>query len=191
MKDEQLVRQFQQGDQSAFETLVRRYQDKVLNTCYRFLGNPDDARDAAQEIFIKVYTNLKKFKPHARFSTWLYRVAVNHALNALRSRKRRRGILLFSALPLQESLIRIPDNTLQPDQNYAESEQHDLVMRAIEQLGERQRSLVILHQFEGLAYKEIAEVMGMSKSAVESQLCRAKKKLLLILKPVIEGRKSL
>jgi len=191
MKDEQLVRQFQQGDQSAFETLVRRYQDKVLNTCYRFLGNPDDARDAAQEIFIKVYTNLKKFKPHARFSTWLYRVAVNHALNALRSRKRRRGILLFSALPLQESLIRITDNTLQPDQNYAESEQHDLVMRAIEQLGERQRSLVILHQFEGLAYKEIAEVMGMSKSAVESQLCRAKKKLLLILKPVIEGRKSL
>ncbi|MBN1560254.1 sigma-70 family RNA polymerase sigma factor [candidate division KSB1 bacterium] len=176
MDDEQLVEQFRHGQLHVFDELVLRYQDRVLNTCFRLIGNEEEARDAAQDIFIKVYHALASFKPQASFSTWLYRIAANHALNVARSRKRRSRIRSFTA---EIALIADAKN---PHSALEKEERAHLVREALNQLGESQKTIVVLHRFEGLSYKEIADIMNISVSSVESRLFRARQKLAKILK---------
>lgn len=186
MHDEQLVIQFQHGEKQAFDELVRRYQDKVLNTCFRFIGREDDARDAVQDIFIKVYHALDSFKPKATFSTWLYRIAVNHSLNVVRSQKRRSWLKSFSMTGQDQNEIGlVADPSKNPHKKLEQDERAALVQQALEKLNEEQRVAVILHRFEGLSYKEIAEVMHTSVSSVESRLFRARQNLAKLLKDVI------
>ena len=184
MNDEQLVKQFQSGDQQAFDEILRRYQDKVLNTCFRFLAREDDARDATQDIFIKVYHALPSFKPKAKFSTWLYRIAVNHSLNVVRSNKRRLWMKSFS-MATDQNELGIIANGKDPHTKMERDERAALVQRALEKLNQEQRVAVILHRFEGLSYKEVAEVMNTSVSSVESRLFRARQKLANLLKDVL------
>ncbi len=184
MNDEQLVQQFQNGDTSSFDELVLRYQDKVLNTCFRFIGREDDARDATQDIFIKVFGALETFKPKAKFSTWLYRIAVNHSLNVVRSQKRRTWLQSFSAIG-EEKKIGIVADGKDPHKKMERQERADLVQRALNKLNQEQRVTLVLHRFEGLSYKEIAQVMNTSVSAVESRLFRARQNLAKLLKDVV------
>jgi RNA polymerase sigma-70 factor (ECF subfamily) len=181
MNDEQLVKQFQSGDRQAFDELLLRYQDKVLNTCFRFIAREEDARDATQDIFIKVYHALHSFKPKATFSTWLYRIAVNHSLNIVRSNKRRAWLKSFSMAADPNELYIIAD-AKDPHTKMEHDEQAALVQRALKKLNQEQRVAIILHRFEGLSYKEIAEVMNTSVSSVESRLFRARQKLARFLK---------
>ncbi len=184
MNDEQLVKQFQTGDKQAFDELVRRYQPKVLNTCFRFIGREDDARDATQDIFIKVYHALYSFKPKAKFSTWLYRIAVNHSLNVVRSHKRRWWMKSLSFATAEHEIGIVAERT-NPHVKMEQDERAVLVRRALEKLSREQRVAVILHRFDGLSYKEIAEVMNTSVSSVESRLFRARLNLVKHLKDVI------
>ena len=185
MNDEQLVEQFKNGHRDAFDKLVLRYQDKVLNTCFRFIGNTEEARDATQDIFIKVYHALAQFKPKASFSTWLYRIAVNHSLNVLRSKKRRSWLRNFSAFGSEPAEIGLlADFSNHPQHVLEKEERSALLHKALNQLGEGQRAAIILSRFEGLSYKEIADVLNTSVSSVESRLFRARQKLAIILKPV-------
>jgi len=183
MQDEEIVEKFQNGDRSVFDHLIDRYHQPVARTCFRFLGHKEDAEDAAQEVFVKVYQSLNRFRPDAKFSTWLYRIAVNHCLNVQRSRKRK---ALFQSLnPFKEndsSQSSALNDLNRPDKNMEQNERAMMVKNAIDALPKSQRTALILRRYEGLSYKEIANVMGTSIASVESRLHRAKANLYKTLK---------
>ncbi len=189
LDDNELVRQYHSGESVAFEELAMRYHTFVLNTCFRFLNDENDAKDATQDIFVKVHFALNKFKPEAKFSTWVYRIVVNHCLNVLRSRKRRKWLLVFSkySSDFNENINNIKDFKNNPEQNLENKEQQEAITRALTSLNEGYRTAMILHQYQGFSYKEIAEVMGTSVSSIESILFRAKKKLAGLLKDYLKN----
>lgn len=167
------------GDGNAFETLVTRHQDRLIATCERLLGNREDARDAAQDVFLKVYRSAASFLPQGRVSTWLYRVAVNHCLNRLRRRKIAQ-FFSFGALGTDEAdgpSFDPPSEAPDPGHVLESRERWQVTRKAIEALPTNQRMVLVLAKFEGLAYKEIAEVLGITMGAVESRLFRAMRRL--------------
>ena len=169
--DEDLLKRAAQGDEQAFEELVRRYQQAVFNTIYRYTGNRDDVQDLAQEVFVKVWRRAAQFKGRSKFSTWLYRIAVNHAIN--HRRKNRHPHVSLDELSEQGSL---PDPLIvEPD--WEKRRKVALVRRAVDELPERQRAALVLAQFEGRSYREIAEILGVSVSSVESLIWRARRGL--------------
>jgi len=172
-----LMLRFQQGDESAFREIVEQHKLSVLNLCYRFVGNKDDAEDIAQDVFIRILNAASRYRPDASLSTWLYRITVNVCLNF----QRRKKILNFFSLNHQlesgqTAGNRLPDpiSDEQPDIMLEKKELQTLVQQAIQSLPENQQTVVILHRFEGLSYQEIADVLNTSVSAVESRLHRAK-----------------
>jgi RNA polymerase sigma-70 factor, ECF subfamily len=182
--DQDLIGRFQSGDEHAFDELVIRHQAVVLQFCHRFLNSTEDARDASQDIFIKVYQSAHLFQPHARFSTWLYRICVNECLNRIRSRKRRKWQRLFS---LEDDYAnQVVDPTDNPLQSLEKMERMDQVRLALNALPEEQRTAVILHRYEGLSYQEIAQITSSSVAAVESRLHRAKKNLAVRLTEMVK-----
>ena len=189
LDDRELVRQYHDGETAAYEQLTERYHTFVLNICFSFLNDENDAKDAAQDIFVKLYFGLNKFKPDAKFSTWLYRITVNHCLNVLRSRKRKKWLVLFSKISDDhyEKINNISDYKNNPEQHFEKKERQDAIARALASLNEGYRTAVILHRYQGISYKEIAEVMGTSVSSVESILFRAKKKLAGLLKDYMKN----
>jgi RNA polymerase sigma-70 factor (ECF subfamily) len=192
-EDSELMARAASGDRLAYDRLIRRYYRKVYATSYRLLGSAEDAEDATQEIFLKVYKAARSFDPNLRFSTWLYRISLNHCLNVLRWRRRRRWLSLNALLRPQESeadgdeyasLFRA--QVPQPDDLLEREERAGAVRKAIESLPEKQRIAIILHRYEGMSYKEIAEVMGTSVASVESRLHRAKEALAEKLADLLE-----
>lgn len=165
------------GDADAFETLVRKYERRVLSTAYRYVGDSTAAEDVAQEVFIKVWRNAKRFKGKSSFSTWLYRIVVNQCLNYREKRKR------AQTAPLNES---IEAAGLSPDEEYEREKKNRLVRTAVDELPGRQRMALLLSKFEGRSYAEIAEIMKVSLSSVESLIFRAKQNLKSKLGPLIE-----
>lgn len=169
--DVELMLRFQKGDEPAFEELVRRHTRGVLNLVYRYLGDASRAEDVAQDVFVKVYRARMKYEPKAKFSTWLYRIAVNHCLNEIRSRRSQSA----GATPIDD-LLREPSGE-HPDSRLTRAELQRAVKAAIDALPENQRMAVILARYEEMSYEEIAETMGMSLEAVKSVLFRAKENL--------------
>jgi RNA polymerase sigma-70 factor (ECF subfamily) len=165
------------GDADAFEELVRKYERRVLSTAYRYLGDRAAAEDVAQEIFLKVWCRARSFKGKSSFSTWLYRIAVNHCLNFRAKRRRRR------AEPLDE---RVADARPGPAERQEREARSRLVREAIAGLPRKQRMALILSKFEGHSYKEIAHIMDVSLASVESLIFRAKQNLKKTLLPLRE-----
>jgi len=155
--DVDLMLRSQAGDVSAFEQLMRKHQRSVINTIYRFIGNRAEAEELAQEVFLKVYNSAQKYKRKAKFSTWLYKITTNLCLNEIR-RKRLETVSLDDlaerASELADTRQTPPDITLEKNQLAA------LVRKAVRSLPEKQRMALILREYDGLSYKEIAEVMG-------------------------------
>ena len=169
--DVDLMLRFQKGDEPAFEELVRRHTRGVLNLVYRYLGDASCAEDAAQDVFVKVYRARKKYQPKAKFSTWLFRIAVNHCLNEIRSRRSQPT----SAAPIDD-LLEEPAGTPVDAQLRRQELRRD-VKEAIDALPENQRMAVILARYQEMSYDEIAGAMGLSLEAVKSVLFRAKENL--------------
>ena len=189
MTDTELMMRVKAGDQSAFKAIVERYQRRVINVGYRFLGNREDAEDVAQETFLKVYLSAKSYKPRAELFTYLYSIATHLALNQLRKKKRLRWFSLDQLGRNGEVGIdrEVPaDPADQPDQSLEREEREAVVRRALDTLPAAQKTAVILSRYEGLSYKQIAEVMDISVSAVESKLHRAKQTLRKKLSSYIE-----
>lgn len=177
--DEELVLAFQRGEERAFDELVRRYQQKIRFFCRHYMAESADADDAAQEIFIKIYQNLATFFPRARFSTWLFRVAINHCLNLVRARRRRQWLQPFSRV--SETALQANTGKNDPSTDLERQERRVKVRAALAKLADDQRTAILLHRYEGLSYKEIAEVMKCSVASVEAKLHRAKLKLAELL----------
>ena len=169
--EEELLKLVARGDEKAFEQLVNKYEQAVFSTIYRYIGNRDDVEDLAQEIFLKVWRNAKKFKGKSKFSTWLYRIVVNHCINYQRKHKRK-----------HVSLDELTDKGITPESmkvtpDWEQKRRVELVRNAVSELPERQRMALVLSQFEGRSYREVAEIMKVSLSAVESLIFRGRSSL--------------
>lgn len=167
--DVALMLAFQQGREDAFEELVRRHRKAVLNLVYRYLGDPGSAEDVAQDVFLKVYRARASYQPAAKFTTWLYRITVNHCLNEIRGRKSR------NPLPMEDVLEE--SSAVMPDDGMRQAEVREAVRHAIDSLPDNQRIAVVLSRFHEQSYDEIAEAMGVSLEAVKSLLFRARENL--------------
>ena len=168
-------------DPGAFEELVDHYQHRLVGILHHLLGNADEAEDLAQEVFLRVYRTRKRYHPQAKFSTWLFTIANNLALNTLRSRHRKPTV----PLPTQESGPLGPrpaeqlvaDVAPPPGHRLAQQELATVIRQALTGLNERQRMAVVLNKYEDMNYAEIAEVMGLTTKAVKSLLSRARCRL--------------
>lgn len=176
-EEQRLIERLKRRDEQAFRLFVRAYQDKVFNLVYRMLGDTQEAEDLSQEVFITVFKNIDSFRGDSKFSTWLFRIAVNHCKNRLkylgrRARGRTRalddvpeGALTDS--PLQGAMPR-------PDRLALGKELEGVVQKAIAALEEEHRVLIILRDIENLPYHEIADITGLNPGTVKSRLHRAR-----------------
>jgi len=179
MNDSALIGEIKSGNALAFKDLVEQHQDLVVNTCYGFLRNRDDADDMAQDVFVEVYKAVHAFREEAKLSTWLYRIAVNKCLNQIKKNKRRRWIKSLQAAfgGEEEEQEIVDESSANPQSDLEQQERAKILHQAIEALAENQRIAFTLSKFDELSYREIAEVMGTTIPAVESLLNRAKKNL--------------
>ena len=180
-KDESvLIKRIKSGDHLAFEEIVDQYKQMVINTCIGLLHHNEDAEDVAQEVFIEIYQSIHQFREASKLSTWIYRIAINKSLNFIRKKKGSRWIRSIESFFTGEKkqVLEIPDKQSdQPEELLEKKERADKLYHAIDSLSENQRIAFTLHKYDDLPYKEIAEVMNLSLSAVESLIHRAKKNL--------------
>ena len=165
------------GDTNAFALLVESHEERLLRLCQRLLGNPEEARDAAQEVFLKAYRKAGEVRPQGQVYTWLYRVAVNHCLNKLRRRKLVRFLRWEDPEDRDVPAFDPPDGAADPAAALDARRRWQATRRAIDKLPENQRMVLVLVRFEGLSYKQTAEVLGITEGAVESRLVRAMRRL--------------
>jgi RNA polymerase sigma-70 factor (ECF subfamily) len=179
--DVRLMHRVREDEPGAFAELVLRYQHRLVGVMHHLVGNAEEAEDLAQEVFLRVYRSRQKYHARSKFSTWLFTIANNLALNSLRSRQRRPFVPLDArdSGPLgprpAEQLVR--DRADQPMQCLQQQELAALIRQALDGLNERQRVAVVLNKFEDMNYAEIAEVMDLSTKAVKSLLSRARANL--------------
>jgi RNA polymerase sigma-70 factor (ECF subfamily) len=179
-EDEYLIINAANGDRYSFEEIIKRYQKKVINLIYSFVNDTNEVEDIAQEIFLKIWKYAHDFKGQSKFSTWLYRIAVNSCLNYKKQKK-----VESESVEKNENMlgINVNGNSISPEALIEKRELEVIIKEAIEKLPHRQRMALILSRFEGYSYKKIAEIMEVSLSSVETLLYRAKTNLGKILLP--------
>jgi RNA polymerase sigma-70 factor (ECF subfamily) len=170
-----LIRQFKDGDQSPFEWIVKKYQDRIYNLCRYLLVNPQDAEDAAQEVFLKAYRKLKDFRPEASLYTWLYRIGVNTCLDHKRKAR-------SESIKDQSFAEELPTAEPSPERRYQSKEIGQAIRVALEQLSKNSRAVIVLREVEGLSYEEIAEVLNTSVGTVKSRISRTREELRRLLR---------
>lgn len=174
--DIDLITLFQAGDQSAFDGILRRHQDRIYNLCLHILGNTHDAEDAAQDVFIKAYQSLHKFQPNASLYTWLYRIAVNTCIDY-----KRRPLFqsLFRRSPEgKEIMIDTPSHAPSPERLYESVQIERALQQGLAAISPKLRAAILLREVEGLSYEEISEVLDVSLGTVKSRISRAREELL-------------
>jgi len=179
--DAELVRSFQAGNKAAFDKLVLNHKDRIFNLCFRFLGDYQEADDSAQEVFVKAYRSLKRFRFESAFGTWLYRIAVNTCKNKVKSldyRYAKKMVYLDNPGAVQDAHgLEISDETQSPLAELEKRERMELIQRAIESLPPEQKMVVILRHIQGLPYDDIANITGYGIGTVKSRLSRARLEL--------------
>lgn len=188
-EDEELVVRCNRGDREAFNELVLKYQKKVFNVAYRFVGDQEEANDLAQEIFTAAYQNLKKFRGDSKFSTWLFQIATNRGKNRFKYLKRR-GFFVNKSSQNQdedgESYQKvIPDHTTNPENILSSRQIQKVVQEAIEELEPDHKEIVILRDIEGFSYEEIARMLDLPEGTTKSRLHRARMVIKEKLKKVL------
>ncbi len=183
--DEELIARFQQGDSYAFDLLVKRYQDPLLNFVYRFLGNHTEAEDIVQETFYRLYKNKHYYREIAKFSTWIYTIAGNLAKTELRKRNRRK-LFSISHFMSTEKDYDIPDSSFTPDTVTNSQITDKIIQKAIDKLSPKFKEVIVLRDIQGLSYEEIAEIVKIPLGTVKSRVNRARLRLQEDLKDLIK-----
>ena len=186
--------QVRDDDATAFEELMLRYQGRVLSVLQHVVGNRDLAEDLTQDVFLRVFRARKTYTPGSKFSTWLFTIANNVALNAIRRLKRKPERQFASVdessagMPTIDNAV--PENSaMMPTRQLDHRELRETVRLAVDTLSENQRMAVLLNKFEGMNYADIAQVMKLTPQAVKSLLCRARSNLRTVLEPYMERGK--
>src|SRR5438874_3498650 len=188
--DVQLMLDVKAGDEQSFALLLHRYRSLLINFLYRMVRNREQAEDLAQEVFIRVYRARGEYVPSAKFTTWLFRIATNLALNSLRDHRHQKLETSIDA-PLADSEsgderpFEVPDKHPTIEQELVEESRKKMIRRAIEKLPEKQRAAVLLHKYQDLDYAEIAKILSCSESALKSLLFRAYEVLRVELAPLV------
>lgn len=181
MNEQETINLLLAGDSSAIRSFVDRYQPLVLRTARGFTGNTEDARDLTQDVFIDILSNLHRFRAQSGLSTWIYRITVNRSLNYLRSNQRRKRHLFYTDdyqdEGKAESMNFSDPGQKSPSELLEQKERSRTLHQAVRSLPEKQQVAFTLAEYDDLSYKEIAEVMQLSISSVESLLFRARKNL--------------
>jgi RNA polymerase sigma-70 factor (ECF subfamily) len=197
--DVELMLATKAGDEEAFSELVSRHRNAIVNLTHRYLRNRADADDLTQEVFFKVYRARKRYRPEAKFTTWLYRVAVNACLNEVRNRKRR---VTWVAMSMDGSSggagasddaggplgSRVADDSAEAPLDAVEkNELKERVRAAVDELPERQRLAILLNKFHGLSYEELASTLEMTVPGVKSLLVRARENVRKRIEPYLRS----
>jgi RNA polymerase sigma-70 factor (ECF subfamily) len=179
------------GDEASFELLLQRYRTPLVNFLYRMVRNRERAEDLAQEVFLRVYRAREDYVPSAKFTTWLFRIATNLALNSVRDTRYQKlevsidAPVTIDAEEGDEKPLDIPEKHPNIEQHLVEDAQKKMIRHAIEKLPEKQRAAVLLHKYEELDYAEIAKILKCSESALKSLLFRAYESLRVELAPLV------
>ena len=176
---EELMARIAKGDEDAFEILVNRHQNSILNLVYRFIGDRTQAKDLTQEVFIRVWQSAKSYEPKAKFTTWIYRITANLCFNELKSSRRRKWFSFnWSYEDGEHTFEETPsDSAPSAEDLLLEKERSRQISDALQSLPDNQRMALVLKRYDDLSYQEIAQIIGCSVSAVESLLVRAKRTL--------------
>ena len=187
--DVQLMLDAKAGDEQSFELLLRKYRTPLVNFLYRMVRNTAVAEDLAQEVFLRVYRARQEYAPSAKFTTWMFRIATNLALNSVRdNRHRQMEISMDQSVDTGEDeqrALEVPDRAPSAEQELVARCRSELIMKAIHALPEKQRAAVLLHKYQELDYDEIARVLECSESALKSLLFRAYETLRVQLAPLV------
>ena len=185
--DLELMLRVRQGDASSFEELLRRYRTPLVRYFCRMVRDQALAEDLAQEAFLRVYKARDRYRAEARFTTWLYRIATNLALNAIRDLKSRMVQDMNVSREDGEAAFEFVDPKASVEQQMIETDRGRMIREAIESLPENQRTAVILHKYQDVDYRQIAKILKVSESAVKSLLFRAYETLRARLEPLVRG----
>jgi RNA polymerase sigma-70 factor (ECF subfamily) len=189
--DVQLMLDVKAGDEESFELLLRKYRVPLVNFLYRMVRDSAVAEDLAQEVFLRVYRARKEYAPSAKFTTWMFRIATNLALNSVRdNRYRQMEISMDHTVEAgddEQRAIEVPDCTPSVEQHLVARSRSEMILRAIHSLPEKQRAAVLLHKYQELDYDEIARILECSKSALKSLLFRAYETLRVELAPLVNS----
>lgn len=170
--DIQLMTKVAAGDEIAFRALIERHQNAVVGTVAKMMGSPTDAEDIAQQVFLRIWKSAKRYKPQAKFTTYLFTITRNLVFNETKKRSRRKNHSLDEA---QENTdLQLPSGGTNPDQDLRQKELQQTVNAAIAALPEAQRTALILRRYEDMSYEDIAAVMKCSVSSIKSHLFRAR-----------------
>ncbi len=171
-----IIERARSGDAAAFDQLMMAHQQRVMATAWRMLGNREDARDATQEVFLRLYKHLHKYDPQQEFSGWLYRIIINVCRDAARKRKNN-----HSSFEAETEAGHLPELVSNDNSEHAaiKSEQHAIVMKALSTLTEKERAVIVLRDLEGLSTKEVAQILGSSPTTIRSQISTARTKIKL------------
>ena len=172
-QEKDFVVRCQNGDKGAMETLMRHYQQWVYNIAYGMLGNPEDASDMTQDVFLWLWENIGQFQFRSRFSTWLYRIVTNRCVNVKEQKKRRKT----EPTEIDDSQPWVPVDTATPEQSMLLAEQREILQKALAEMRQDYRKILILREMQDLSYEELAEVIGCSVGRVKSKLHEARKVL--------------
>jgi len=174
--DEELIARFQNGDAYAFDLLVKRYKDPLLNFIYRFIGDLVESEDIVQETFYRVYKNKHYYKEVAKFSTWIYTIAGNLAKTELRRRKRRKVFSIHKESPIDKE-FELPDLKSDPEREVNTIVTEKIIQKAISSLPQKFRQVIVLRDIQGFSYEEISGIIKVPLGTVKSRVNRARLKL--------------
>lgn len=191
LSDLLLIERYKLGDIVAFDLLMNKYEKKIYNYCYRMLNNFEEAKDLTQEIFVKVFKNIEKFRGESSFYTWLYRIAHNLAIDFIRKRSRENVVsndqVIYEDGPATRDFI---DMNLNPEMLAADKERKELVIYAINKLLPEYKEVIVLRDIQGLSVEETAKILKCAEGTVKSRLHRARFALKNIWKSMFEEDKK-
>ncbi|MHB1043978.1 MAG: RNA polymerase sigma factor [Eubacteriales bacterium] len=173
--DKDLIERSKSGDLYAFEVLVRRYEGKVYNIAYRFIGNQADASDLAQEAFLRIYQALPSFRGDSSFMTWLYRIIVNVCRDEIRRQQRYHIVSLDGSRNEENSpVIQVASQEQSPEEIFEQKEFSGIVQECLNELSEEHRLILIMREIQEMSYEEMADALECSLGTVKSRLNRAR-----------------
>lgn len=187
MDEKQLIEHLKNGDEFIYKYVYDQYSQMVFSVCFRMTGNKEEAEDAVQDVFIKLFNSINTFREESKLSTWIYRIALNICIN--RSRRKKLVSILSLNYFEEKGENEMATEKQTPEDELDKSEIQNIVQAAIDRLPAKQKTAIILSRYEELSYNEISKVMGLSISSVESLLFRAKENLakkLIIYKKIFQ-----